>query len=471
MNRLNQARLLDLLSFPYTRLCIAFLFVTLLAGCASQKAREGYIYGFPLVLMGETKDGLTGDQRVCGLGADINTFSHIYERPGADFRAVVRPNVDTLYSTAMLDLSMGPMLLHMPAIDDDRYVLMAMIDAWSNNFAGPGTQETKNKEGRFFIVGPGWSGDSPKGYELIKAPTNLVWIIGRTEVRGEDDIPAVNQIQRQYELIPYQRQQQRTQIECVPPESKRPPEEVVKSMSAVEYFSRLSELMEENPAPAADTKVIKRLSQIGVGKDADKQVEDMSGWTKWALSRGKASAQVALDLAIGTLGYGKVWSPAPEKVALGDFEQNYFVRAVVSQIGFGANKGEYAVYQNAKRDESNHHLSGNHTYEITFPAGMLPPVDAFWSITAYNKEGYLTDNRAAKRLGIKRFAVGSNTGLTENEDGSVSIFIANRPPEGVALSNWLPVPEGRFEVTLRMYAPHKAIITGEWKAPNIRKLD
>ena len=95
----------------------------------------GYVYGFPIVLMGETLDGMTGPERSCSLGADINTFKHVYEIPDERFKAVGRPNVDTLYSSAMLDLSSGPVLLDMPAVSD-RYILMALVDAWSNNFAG-----------------------------------------------------------------------------------------------------------------------------------------------------------------------------------------------------------------------------------------------------------------------------------------------------------------------------------------------
>ena len=103
-------------------------------------AMEGYIYGFPIVLMDETRKGMTGPERSCTFGADINTFKHVFDLPDTDFKAVVRPNVDTLYSSAMLDLSESPVILTLPEVSD-RYVLMALLDAWSNNFAGIDTSE------------------------------------------------------------------------------------------------------------------------------------------------------------------------------------------------------------------------------------------------------------------------------------------------------------------------------------------
>lgn len=109
-------------------------------------ATMGYIYGLPIVLMDETKLGLTGEQRSCTLGTDINTLVNVLDIPDTDFKAVVRPNVDTLYTSAMFDLSSGLQLLNMPAVSD-RYVLFAFLDAWSNNFAGVGTQTHGENEG------------------------------------------------------------------------------------------------------------------------------------------------------------------------------------------------------------------------------------------------------------------------------------------------------------------------------------
>lgn len=427
---------------------------------------QGYVYGFPLVLMGETLRGLTGTERVCGLGTDLNTFAHVFERPDASFKAVVRPNVDTLYSSAMLDLAEGPQLLDMPAVPD-RYVLMALLDAWSNNFAGVGTQSRGAGEGHYVIVGPDWEGALPDGYERIDAPTNLVWIVGRTEVWGEDDIPLVNAIQRQYRLTPWTHEYQPSGITgCVPASEKTPPIDVVKSLSTEEFFSRLSELMIHNPPPAEDTDMVHALGQIGVGPEAQPLPSPLPWPKKLAMEIGRRTAQSSLVFATRLLGLTG-WGPDPSLIPLGEYGRRYLIRAVVAQVGFGANRGEYAVYQNASRDSRHRLLNGKSVYTMTFTADQLPPVKAFWSLTVYGSDGFLRDNSSAEQLDVSSYAVGSNTGLVASEDGSITIYLAAEPPADVPLANWLPTPEGGFEVTIRLYDPGEAILRSEWKTPPI----
>ena len=429
-------------------------------------AAQGYIYGFPLVLMGETMDGLIGPTRSCKLGTDLNAFANVFDRPDASFKAVVRPNVDTLYSSAMLDLSDGPQLLTMPAVQG-RYVLMAFLDAWSNNFAGVGTQNQGDRGGRYVIVGPDWKGPLPDGYERIDAPTNLVWIIGRTELKSDADIPSVNAIQRQYRLAPWAHENQASGIEgCVPESQKKPPIDVVTSLSATDFFSRLSDLMKRYPPPATDADMVAMLRKIGVGPKATVSIDALSPAQKRALTIGQRGAQQVLKFSTRLLGLTG-WGPNPALIPLGDYGKRYFIRAVVAMVGFGANQGKFAVYQNADRDSHGRRLDGHSVYTLTFPADALPPVKAFWSLTAYGDDGFLRDNPAAAALGFQRYAVGSNTDLQTNPDGSVTIYMADTLPEGIPQANWLPTPDARFQVTIRLYDPDKSILENRWKVPPI----
>ncbi|MCG8317207.1 MAG: DUF1254 domain-containing protein [Pseudomonadales bacterium] len=432
-------------------------------------ATKGYIYGFPLVLMGETLEGMTGPERVCGLGTDINTFAHVYDRPDPEFKAVVRPNVDTLYSSAMLDLSKGPQLLEMPPLQN-RYVLMAFLDAWSNNFAGVGTQAHGNDVGRYAIVTSRFRGQIPAGYTPIVAPTDLVWIIGRTEVRGDDDVSVVNAIQDQYKLYPLHGEKSESDItSCIPASEKTPPIEIVKALSGQEFFTRLATLMEKYPAPKSDRRMLRSLGRIGVGPRATHTVDQLGKRKLNAIENGRTKALKGLELANLLLGLNG-WGPNPAIIPLGDYKKRYLVRAVVSQIGFGANKGEFAVYQNTMRDSERQLLTGDATYKLTFKASDLPPVKAFWSLTVYGDDGFLRDNRSAEALGIKRYAVGSNTGLIPDENGDISVYFSHQPPVGVPLQNWLPVPKDSFQVTVRLYDPEKAVLSNRWKVPPLEKV-
>ncbi len=143
---------------------------------------EGYIYLYPLVLMDTTRRQITNVEKVSfsPLRTPADVFINIPAFPPADFRAVVRPNFDTLYSSAFLDLSEEPRIVSVPAAGDN-YYLLPFYDMWGEVFACPGTRTTGGKAGDYAIVGPGWSGELPAGVRRYDAPTSWVWIIGRTE--------------------------------------------------------------------------------------------------------------------------------------------------------------------------------------------------------------------------------------------------------------------------------------------------
>jgi len=136
--------------------------------------------------------------KVIGRGL-MNTFTHVRQFPPADFRDVVRPNFETLYSVAWLGLTVEPIVLSVPD-RKDRYYLLPMLDMWTDVFASPGKRTTGTGAGRFVIVPRTWQGKIPQGLERIDAPTPYVWIIGRPQTNGPKDYAAVNQVQNGYTL-------------------------------------------------------------------------------------------------------------------------------------------------------------------------------------------------------------------------------------------------------------------------------
>src|SRR5262245_26136794 len=152
---------------------------------------EAVVYGLPLVIMDITKEKTTNVAKPEGFAAPVNQFVNVRAFPDASFKDVVRANVDTLYSSAFLDLGTEPIVLSVPDTHG-RYYMMPMVDAWTNIFASPGKRTTGTKAGHFAITGPGWSGTLPKGVTELKSSTNMVWIIGRTQTNGPKDYPAVH---------------------------------------------------------------------------------------------------------------------------------------------------------------------------------------------------------------------------------------------------------------------------------------
>ena len=151
---------------------------------------QAYLYFYPLVTMDLTRKQLTNVVKPEGLSAPMNTFANVPAYPTADMKVVVRPNFDTLYSSAWLDLTKEPMIVSAPDTRG-RYYLLPILDMWTDVFASPGWRTTGTQAGDYAVTPPGWSGSLPAGVVRIDAPTPYVWIIGRIKTDGPADYAAV----------------------------------------------------------------------------------------------------------------------------------------------------------------------------------------------------------------------------------------------------------------------------------------
>src|SRR5580692_6902159 len=236
---------------------------------------EAYVYFYPLVTIDVTRRIGTNMEagKMPGFGP-MNMFHHFRAYPTADFKSVVRPNFDTLYSISFLDLTKEPMVVSAPDTDG-RYYLLPMLDMWTDVFAVPGKRTSGTKAGNFAVVPQGWNRRLPSGVQKIQSPTPYVWIIGRTQTNGPKDYAAVHKVQDGYTITPLSQWGKAPQpvAAVVDPsvDMKTPPLDQVNKMPAAAYFKYAAELMKLNPPHVTDWSTVARLKRIGIepGKSFD----------------------------------------------------------------------------------------------------------------------------------------------------------------------------------------------------------
>jgi hypothetical protein len=427
---------------------------------------DAYLYFYPLITMDITRKQITNIEPGKGFGGPMNTFANISAYPTAADRAVVRPNFDTLYSSAWLDLTKEPMVVSVPDTGG-RYYLIPMLDMWTDVFASPGWRTTGTQAGNFLVTSLGWSGEVPSGMTRINAPTPYVWIIGRTKTDGPQDYDAVHKIQAGYKIISLSQwgKPARPVEAKVDPavDMKTPPKIQVDTMPADKFFTYAAELLKVHPPHITDPPIIAQLQRIGfeVGKSFD--LDKTAPAVRKALDSAPGEAQQLMTWKVPTLArVANGWSMNTD--TMGVYGNYYLKRAIVAQLGLGANLPEDAIYPINLADESGKPLDGANNYGLHFEKGDTPPADAFWSVTLYDSQGFQVANP------LNRFAVSSWMPFKYNADGSLDLYFQNESPGSDKEVNWLPAPKGPFNLTMRLYAPRSEALTGKWNPPPVARV-
>jgi hypothetical protein len=377
---------------------------------------------------------------------------------------------------AMLDVRQGPVVLHVPDTHD-RYYVLQFVDAWSNNFAYIGRRATGTAEAEFLLTDRDYDGPVPDGMTAVAAPSGVFSIIGRVQVDGEADLPAVHALQDQFTLTPLDAGTGGpAEVAGVPKPDPRVGDDL-------RWWEQFRVALAAFPPPAGDAPFVALAERLGVtatespyvdpdpelagllvaGQQAGQaKIEELGGGGGGDGAGGWISAMHMLDFNLDHLGPGTI--DAPEwKIA--DRAKAYVTRAVTARIGLWGNHGYEANYAIVWTDADGQPLHGSNRYELRLE--KPPPVDAFWSLTMYDvPDFYLVANP------INRYSIGDRTpGLKTADDGSVTIFIQTDSPGPDKESNWLPTPAGAaFRPIARMYQPQKAILDGTYVLPAIRKI-
>jgi len=428
-------------------------------------AKAAYVYGLPVILTDLTRQVSS---------VPNNVFIHGHKFPDHTSRLVVAPNNDTNYSSAFLDLGDDAVVLTIPDTKD-RYFVVPLMDAWTNVFTSFGKRTTGTHAQTYVITGPHWHGTIPNGLQEVKSPTDLVWIIGRIQVNSpEDQLSFVSPIQDQFKLTLLSdwgktgatSAKKTTHYDEVAPEIKAVQAhqltvvQAVKQLPIDRYFNYLNALLVKNPGLAADSGILQRLAKIGVKPGGKFDLNNFDKDTQEALKNVPNEIYAAFDNAKANADF------KPQNgTQIGHYGTDYLTRAVVAYKGLGALPPEEATYIAYNADADKTPLNGNNNYVIHFEAGKLPPAKAFWSLTMYDKDRYLSDNP------IRRYAIGDRNKLKFNADGSLDIYLQHADPGADKQSNWLPAPADSFNVILRIYVPTDEYLHDKttWVNPPIKK--
>jgi len=437
---------------------------------SEQEARaigvDAYLYFYPLISMDVTRKQSTNIEAGKEIAkGPMDMFVSVPAYPPADVKLVVRPNFDTLYSPAWLDLTKDAMVVSAPNTDG-RYYLLPMLDMWTDVFASPGSRTTGTQAVNFLVTPPRWNGSVPSAMSRISAPTPYVWIIGRTKTDGPADYDAVHKIQAGYKITPLSQWGKDPVLPkaTIDPavDMKTPPKQQVDTMPAGKFFAYAADLLKVIPPHATDQPMIAQLKKIGIEPGKSFDLDKADRVIQRALASAPEEAQQLMAWKLPTIArVVNGWSMNTD--TMGVYGNYYLKRALVAQLGLGANVPEDAIYPANLADATGKPLDGANKYTLHFAKGETPPADAFWSVTLYDSEGYQVANS------LNRFALSSWMPFKYNADGSLDLYFQNESPGKDKEANWLPAPRGSFNLTMRIYAPKSEALNGKWNPPPVTR--
>jgi len=408
---------------------------------AAVLAARAYVYGYPLLEFEKYRSSVT----------QLNTITSLTTFAKPDSVPIWRPNTDTLYSRAVLDLTNGPVVLSVPDMGN-RYFSFQLNDPYTNVTGYIGSRSTGSGPGIYAITWSGGPQVSVDGAQVITVPYPSMLLLGRTLAGDPADQQAAIALMSQYTLTP-------TGASGSPP----PPTAAPQGLAALDAISAAMQL---NPPPAADAPALEAFGLIGVGAGlhvADAHLGAVATLAADLAVRFMAAVGPMLAVATQYRSAFQLGGWATPDPSIGNYGVDYLLRAGVSNIGPWANTPDEAVYSAGLLDSNLLPLNGLRSYTIHFAAGQEPPAGAFWSVTVYGPDGGLVANP------INRYSVSSSRpgDLIRRPDGSIDIVLSQTDP-GDPGANWLPVPPDWFTAYLRVYVPAKSVLDGTWRPPPIK---
>ena len=443
-------------------------------GEAKAIAEEAFIYGLPIVMNYAVMNELALNKDSSQYKAPFNTIASEARVFTYEDTAVVTPNSDTPYSMLWLDLRAEPMVISVPAVEKNRYFSVQLTDGNTYNYGYIGSRATGSDGGDYLVTGPDWNGQTPEGIkQVFRATTPFGLSIFRTQLFNPGDLDNVKKIQAGYRVQPLSAYLKQP----APPAAAQitfPPASNAGIES--EFFDYLDAALQFVPESAQDKAIRAKLARLGIGTDAPFAFKELPAARKAAMMLGMKSGAEKVDTFLNS-GRKSIngWKVGSMFGDAAFYNGDWLMRAAAAKGGIYGNNAEEAVYPMTREDAKGEVLDGSkYKYTLTFGAGQLPPVNAFWSVTMYDGTTQLLIQNP-----INRYLINSPMlpGMKTNADGSLTLYIQKDSPGKDKEANWLPAPNGPIYMVMRLYWPETEAPSvlppgsGSWSPPPVVRVD
>lgn len=404
------------------------------------------IYGYPLVEALRTCRNQTQVGAATRFGrAPFNQMSASDHPWTHHDRDIVTPANDLLYFIGWVNLENGPVTIEYPQATG-RYFVIELLDPYTENFINLGPRNLASTGGRITLLPPGSAAEPDEG--SVPCPYNLVWIFGRVLVRGDDDLPDALAYQDQFRIV-----------SNAPGRTPRSISEWSESGDeGLDFFQNLFNALADYPPRQEERGIFALSARFGLVPGGLVDVFALKPAVRDGLREAWRITH-SLIQAHTTSQSRKPWSFTTR---LGAYGGDYFIRACTAMKGLGAVTADEAIYAQSDFDADGNPYDGRlHRYRLRFPADALPPAQAFWSVSLYGPDLAFIDHP------VHRYALGDRSpGLQREADGSLVLAIQHEAPEAHP-ENWLPAPQGRFYLILRIYWPTRDMLAGRYAIPPV----
>ena len=432
--------------------------------------QQAYVYGFPMIAAYKAMYQFNVDKTNSQYKGPFNQVWNDSKTFTPKDTAIVTPNADTPYSLLEMDLRAEPLVICVPKVEKGRYYAVQLSDLYSYNVGYIGSRATGNDPGCYLVGGPGWKGETPKGIKKVfPIETQFAIAIFRTQLFNAADMPNVIKIQKGYSAQPLSAYLKQPAPPAAPAIDWPP---VTDDAFKLDFPKFLGFLLQFAPEIDQDKAIRAKMASVGIAPGQAFDSSKLSEAQKGELALGVKGGYDAIEDRVKN--FGKDINGWQVGAAQGDrsfYKGDYLLLAAAARAGIYGNNPDEATYPLTKKDGTGAELDGSkHNYTLTFAAGELPPVNAFWSVTMYDgKTQLLIENP------INRYLINSPMlpSLKKNKDGSLTLYIQKDAPPADKKANWLPAPDGPIYLVMRLYWPKEtppSILPpgdGTWKPPAV----